>query len=102
MGNCSSKQPPKNDNNAKQPVSPKNKTQANALCTLGVQGGGTYEGVTYSKKGCFEKAAELAPKYAPAWSKLGVVGGGTVGGLQYSQRDCFMKAIELNPKSRGG
>ena len=91
---------------------------------LGVSGGGAVGGVTYSKKQCHEKAAELVesgwelhqgsmrdhgmqsgdvtvmgdhhkfPAGGIAWTLLALEGGGRVHGIKYSEMQCHQKALQ--------
>merc|ERR1712086_532049 len=87
---------------------------------LGVSGGGTIGGVSYSKKQCHQKAAELVesgwvqqhgartdeggivtandpdisrPDGGIAWTLLALEGGGLVHGVEYSEKQCHQKAL---------
>ena len=65
---------------------------------LGCAGGGTVDGKTWTEVECCQKALDLDPTDARAWSNLGCAGGGTVDGKTWTEVECYQKALDLDPK----
>ena len=60
---------------------------------LGIEGGGTVSGTSYSKKECYVNCLEICPTQHQAWSNLGNQGGGTVSGTSYSAKECYVNCL---------